>query len=67
MFYLDLFADLPKASAPSSDKAGRDALFAELNKGEGITSGLKKVTADMQTHKNPNLRSSVSFILSMFS
>jgi adenylyl cyclase-associated protein len=35
----------------------RAALFAELNKGEDVTRGLKKVTADMQTHKNPNLRS----------
>jgi adenylyl cyclase-associated protein len=35
----------------------RAALFEALNKGEGVTSGLKKVTADMQTHKNPNLRS----------
>ncbi|CAI4226026.1 unnamed protein product [Auanema sp. JU1783] len=43
-------------SKASDDKAGRDALFAELNKGEAITSKLKKVTSDMQTHKNPNLR-----------
>ncbi|XP_059482079.1 adenylyl cyclase-associated protein 1 isoform X2 [Neocloeon triangulifer] len=39
------------------DPNDRSALFAEINKGEGITSGLKKVTSDMQTHKNPNLRS----------
>lgn len=38
----------------SDDKA---QLFAELNKGEDVTKGLKKVTSDMQTHKNPNLRS----------
>jgi hypothetical protein len=59
-------------SDPSQD---RSALFAQINKGEDITSGmsfflnlvlkstdpcnlgLKKVTADMQTHKNPGLRS----------
>uniref|UniRef100_A0A1I8B619 Adenylyl cyclase-associated protein n=1 Tax=Meloidogyne hapla TaxID=6305 RepID=A0A1I8B619_MELHA len=35
---------------------GRQALFAELNKGDAVTSGLKKVTANMQTHKNPQLR-----------
>jgi len=29
---------------------------AELNKGSDITKGLKKVTSDMQTHKNPELR-----------
>ncbi|XP_075236039.1 adenylyl cyclase-associated protein 1 isoform X2 [Lycorma delicatula] len=35
----------------------RSALFAEINQGENITRNLKKVTADMQTHKNPGLRS----------
>ncbi|KAI4502710.1 hypothetical protein M0802_001754 [Mischocyttarus mexicanus] len=34
----------------------RSALFAEINQGEGITKNLKKVTSDMQTHKNPSLR-----------
>ncbi|KAL4712686.1 hypothetical protein ACJJTC_007983 [Scirpophaga incertulas] len=34
----------------------RSALFAEINQGEGITSSLRKVTSDMQTHKNPQLR-----------
>ncbi|CAH1247995.1 CAP1 [Branchiostoma lanceolatum] len=36
--------------------AAKSALFADLNKGTDITKGLKKVTSDMQTHKNPNLR-----------
>jgi len=31
-------------------------LFAEINKGGDVTKGLKKVTSDMQTHKNPTLR-----------
>ncbi|XP_055711622.1 adenylyl cyclase-associated protein 1 isoform X2 [Phlebotomus papatasi] len=35
----------------------RSALFAEINRGEDITKNLKKVSADMQTHKNPALRS----------
>ncbi|CAH0382227.1 unnamed protein product [Bemisia tabaci] len=35
----------------------RSALFAEINQGEKITSSLKKVTSNMQTHKNPSLRS----------
>lgn len=35
----------------------RTALFAEINQGEGITRNLKKVTSEMQTHKNPSLRS----------
>ncbi|CAL2048943.1 unnamed protein product [Caenorhabditis brenneri] len=43
-----------------TDKSNRDALFASLNQGEGITKSLKKVTADMQTHKNPNLRGNVA-------
>ncbi|XP_071441091.1 adenylyl cyclase-associated protein 1 isoform X2 [Hetaerina americana] len=35
----------------------RSALFAEINQGEAITRSLKKVTPDMQTHKNQTLRS----------
>ncbi|XP_052892185.1 adenylyl cyclase-associated protein 2 isoform X2 [Anopheles moucheti] len=35
----------------------RSALFAQINQGADITKGLKKVTSDMQTHKNPGLRS----------
>ncbi|XP_043460933.1 adenylyl cyclase-associated protein 2 isoform X2 [Leptopilina heterotoma] len=34
----------------------RSALFAEINQGANITRNLKKVTSEMQTHKNPNLR-----------
>lgn len=41
--------------APSS---GIDAVFAELNQGENITKGLKKVDKSQQTHKNPELRAS---------
>lgn len=36
---------------------GRSALFAQINRGEDITKGLKRVTAEMQTHKNSTLRS----------
>lgn len=36
---------------------GRNALFAQINKGADITKTLKKVTPDMQTHKNTTLRS----------
>ncbi|BFZ11262.1 hypothetical protein BsWGS_14301 [Bradybaena similaris] len=36
--------------------AGRSALFAEINKGGDVTKGLKKVSDDMKTHKNPTLR-----------
>jgi adenylyl cyclase-associated protein len=31
-------------------------LFQEINKGDNITKGLKKIAADQQTHKNPALR-----------
>ncbi|KHN70804.1 Adenylyl cyclase-associated protein 1 [Toxocara canis] len=46
----------PPDLSTKSDGADRAALFAEINKGADITKGLKKVTADMQTHKNPALR-----------
>lgn len=50
----------PMMPAPVAKSSGADndrsALFAELNKGSSVTSGLKKVTSDMQTHKNPTLR-----------
>ncbi|KAH9207735.1 adenylyl cyclase-associated protein-like protein [Leptodontidium sp. 2 PMI_412] len=36
--------------------AGLDAVFSELNKGEAVTKGLRKVNADQMTHKNPSLR-----------
>lgn len=42
-------------SAPASG-GGMNAVFADLNKGEGITSGLKKVDKSEMTHKNPALR-----------
>ncbi|XP_020655784.3 adenylyl cyclase-associated protein 1 [Pogona vitticeps] len=51
----------PPAPAPvnsgSDDSASRSALFAQINQGEGITSGLKHVSDDMKTHKNPTLKS----------
>jgi len=50
----DLFDDLKITEDPEAK--ARNALFDELNKGDDVTKGLKKVTADMQTHKNPNLR-----------
>ena len=57
----DLFAGISKKDADSSD---RTALFAEINKGEDITKGLKKVTKEMQTHKNPALRAQVQIFFS---
>lgn len=44
-------------SLDSSGGDDRSALFAEINQGVNITKHLKKVTSEMQTHKNPALRS----------
>lgn len=52
----------PPPSMPIDDIEGldinddRSALFAQINQGEDITKKLKKVTSDMQTHKNTSLR-----------
>lgn len=50
----ELLADDSKSKG--SKMANTDALFAELSKGSDITKSLKKVTDDLKTHKNPNLR-----------
>ncbi|XP_067935695.1 adenylyl cyclase-associated protein 1-like isoform X2 [Watersipora subatra] len=47
----------PASEGPDSVSINTGALFADLNKGADITKGLKKVTNDMKTHKNPALRS----------
>jgi adenylyl cyclase-associated protein len=47
------FDDAPK---PAADSSGLGAVFSELNKGEAVTKGLRKVNADQMTHKNPALR-----------
>lgn len=67
MFYssfIKLLIDLLAAASSGADaadktNADRAALFAEINAGEEITKRLKKVTPDMQTHKNPALRTQV--------
>ncbi|KAM9494226.1 adenylyl cyclase-associated protein 1 [Clarias gariepinus] len=50
-------ADLEKSGSGDSGPTSRNALFASLNKGADITKGLKHVSDDQKTHKNPNLRS----------
>jgi len=43
--------------APCLDSSmDRSALFKDINKGEAVTSTLKHVTPDMQTHKNAAMR-----------
>jgi adenylyl cyclase-associated protein len=54
-------AIVPPSTDPASSGDGRpdmSGLFADINKGTAITSGLKKVKKDQMTHKNPELRSS---------
>lgn len=46
----------PKAAAPAA--GDMSSVFADLNKGGSVTSGLKKVDASQMTHKNPALRGS---------
>ncbi|KAM7540658.1 hypothetical protein Aperf_G00000040099 [Anoplocephala perfoliata] len=51
----------PPPPAPSQEQAnaaGPDtkALFADINRGDAVSKGLRKVTDDMKTHKNPELR-----------
>jgi len=48
----------PGAKPKGPAKPDTSNLFAELNKGAAITAGLKKVTDDQKTHKNPSLRGS---------
>lgn len=47
---------------PSSSPApgGLGAVFSELNKGDAVTKGLRKVDKSEMTHKNPSLRASSS-------
>lgn len=47
--------DMSDLSVADSD-TDRSALFAQINQGENITRNLKKVTSEMQTHKNTTLR-----------
>nr|CAG4642617.1 EOG090X08PR [Evadne anonyx] len=54
----DLFADVNSGAEAADGQKSRAELFAQLNLGSDVTKGLKKVTPDMQTHKNPTLRGS---------
>lgn len=44
-----------KAAQPAVP-GGIGAVFSELNKGESVTAGLRKVDRSEMTHKNPSLR-----------
>lgn len=47
---------IPPPAAPAAPAGGVAAVFAELNKGEEVTKGLRKVDKSQMTHKNPALR-----------
>jgi adenylyl cyclase-associated protein len=47
----------PPKTQPAPDMG---AVFEQLNQGETITSGLKKVDQSQMTHKNPSLRGSAT-------
>ncbi|KAI0340134.1 hypothetical protein BDW22DRAFT_1360659 [Trametopsis cervina] len=48
----------PPAAPPAASASGGGvaAVFAELNRGEDVTKGLRKVDKSEMTHKNPSLR-----------
>lgn len=51
--------DIKTESAPAPPTpGGLGAVFSELNKGEAVTKGLRKVDKSEMTHKNPSLRAS---------
>lgn len=50
----------PPASAGSRSAGDMNAIFDQLNKGEAVTSGLRKVQASEMTHKNPALKAQAS-------
>uniref|UniRef100_A0A8C6PF42 CAP, adenylate cyclase-associated protein 1 (yeast) n=1 Tax=Nothobranchius furzeri TaxID=105023 RepID=A0A8C6PF42_NOTFU len=48
--------DLSGPTGGDSGASNRNALFASINKGSDITRGLKHISDDQKTHKNPTLR-----------
>lgn len=55
---LDINSEPVSAPANNTSSSGFDAVFSELNKGESVTKGLRKVDKSEMTHKNPSLRAS---------
>ncbi|XP_026525665.1 adenylyl cyclase-associated protein 2 [Notechis scutatus] len=47
---------IDRENAKDDATASRSALFEQLNQGETITKGLRHVSDDQKTHKNPSLR-----------
>lgn len=44
------------SNGPSGTTSGLGAVFSDLNKGDAVTKGLRKVDKSEMTHKNPSLR-----------
>ncbi|XP_014843967.1 PREDICTED: adenylyl cyclase-associated protein 2 [Poecilia mexicana] len=55
-----VFTDDDSKPQTGSATPEHSALFAQLNQGMDITKGLKHVSDEQKTHKNPNLRSQAS-------
>lgn len=53
---LDIKTEQASAPAAKDSSGGFGAVFSELNKGEAVTKGLRKVDKSEMTHKNPSLR-----------
>lgn len=49
---------IKEEGAPAEPSGGFGAVFNELNQGENVTKGLRKVDKSQMTHKNPSLRAS---------
>ncbi|KAH7035417.1 putative adenylyl cyclase-associated protein [Microdochium trichocladiopsis] len=47
---------IKEQAAPPAAGGGLGAVFSELNKGDAVTKGLRKVDKSEMTHKNPSLR-----------
>ncbi|XP_068431220.1 adenylyl cyclase-associated protein 1 [Clinocottus analis] len=56
--------DLSASSGGGGANESRNALFASINQGTSVTSGLKHVSDDQKTHKNPNLRNTTTSVRS---
>ncbi|KAL3480303.1 adenylate cyclase associated N terminal-domain-containing protein [Aspergillus californicus] len=49
---------IPEQNASAGSSSDMTAVFAQLNQGDNVTQGLRKVDKSEMTHKNPDLRSS---------
>lgn len=52
----NIFEETENGGSKQEPASGMQAVFADINRGEGITSSLKKVEKSQMTHKNPELR-----------